>query len=120
MADADIIAGYKTYIDLIADLDVVAGKDLRASGMRRERDRCRDCLDLRHTVQQVRAVAVQNEQRIVDTDRQAKHQAQGVGCGDELLGCPAPTEYGQPLLVLLARREVVLVLLGLHREAQRP
>ena len=46
MADADIIAGYKTYIDLIADLDVVAGKDLRASGMRRERDRCRECLDL--------------------------------------------------------------------------
>ena len=36
-------------------------------------------LDLRHAVQQVRAVAVQNEQRIVDADRQAKHQAQSVG-----------------------------------------
>ena len=47
-------------------------------------------------------------------------RARGHLTEDELLGRPAPAEYGQPLLVLLARREVVLVLLGLHREAQRP
>lgn len=41
---ADIIVGYKTYIDIIADL--VVGKDVRSSGMRKEVDRCQECLDL--------------------------------------------------------------------------
>ena len=41
-------------------------------------------LNLRHAVQQVRAVAVENEQRIVDTDRQAEHQTQRVGGGAHL------------------------------------
>ena len=46
MADADIVVGYKTYIDLIKDLDCVQGKALKASGMRKEVDRCQECLDL--------------------------------------------------------------------------
>ena len=39
---------------------------------------------LRHTVEQVRAIAVQDEQGIVDTNRQAEHQAQSVGGGTHL------------------------------------
>ncbi len=44
LASADIVVGYKTYIDLIQGL--VDGKDVRSSGMRREVDRCQECLDL--------------------------------------------------------------------------
>ncbi|MDD4508972.1 MAG: precorrin-3B C(17)-methyltransferase [Eubacteriaceae bacterium] len=41
---ADVIVGYKTYIQLIADL--VQDKEVRSSGMRKEIDRCQECLDL--------------------------------------------------------------------------
>lgn len=44
LEEADIIVGYKTYIDIIADL--VQDKDVRASGMRKEVDRCSECLEL--------------------------------------------------------------------------
>lgn len=41
---ADVIVGYKTYIKLIEGL--VDGKTILESGMRKERDRCKECLDL--------------------------------------------------------------------------
>lgn len=41
---ADVIVGYKTYIKIIEDL--IKDKDVRSSGMRRERDRCQECIDL--------------------------------------------------------------------------
>ncbi len=41
---SDVIVGYKVYIDLIRDLCV--GKELIESGMRRERERCRKCVEL--------------------------------------------------------------------------
>ena len=44
LKDADVIVGYKTYIDLIKDL--ISDKEVLSSGMRREIDRCQDCLDL--------------------------------------------------------------------------
>lgn len=44
LKDADVIVGYKTYIDLIKDL--IGDKEVLSSGMRREIDRCQDCLDL--------------------------------------------------------------------------
>lgn len=44
LADADIIIGYKTYIDIIADL--IKGKEVLSSGMRREIDRCEKALEL--------------------------------------------------------------------------
>lgn len=44
LQEADIIVGYKTYIDIIKDL--VKDKDVRASGMRKEVDRCSECLKL--------------------------------------------------------------------------
>ena len=43
---ADIIVGYKTYIDLIRDFPEVQDKELRASGMHSEVDRCQEVLDL--------------------------------------------------------------------------
>lgn len=46
LKDADIIVGYKTYIDMIKDFDEVQGKEMRASGMRSETDRCQEVLDL--------------------------------------------------------------------------
>lgn len=49
MTDADIVVGYKTYINLVKDLDCVQGKELQASGMKKERDRCQECLDLAET-----------------------------------------------------------------------
>ena len=44
LKDADVIVGYKTYIDLIKDL--IGDKEVLSSGMRKEIDRCQDCLDL--------------------------------------------------------------------------
>jgi adenosylcobyric acid synthase len=40
---ADVIAGYKTYLDLIPEL--IAGKELLSSGMRQEVERCRSALE---------------------------------------------------------------------------
>ncbi len=40
---ADVIAGYKTYLDLIPEL--IAGKELLSSGMRQEVERCRLALE---------------------------------------------------------------------------
>lgn len=42
--EAEVVVGYKTYVGLVAGL--VQGKDIRASGMRKEIDRCREALDL--------------------------------------------------------------------------
>ena len=44
LKDADVIVGYKTYIDLIKDL--IGDKEVLSSGMRKEIDRCQNCLDL--------------------------------------------------------------------------
>ena len=44
LEDADIIVGYKTYIDIIADL--IGDKEVLSSGMRREIDRCEKALEL--------------------------------------------------------------------------
>ena len=44
LEDADIIVGYKTYIDIIADL--ISDKEVLSSGMRREIDRCEKALEL--------------------------------------------------------------------------
>ncbi|WKY47431.1 precorrin-3B C(17)-methyltransferase [Eubacteriaceae bacterium ES3] len=41
---ADIIVGYKTYVDIIADL--IGDKEVLSSGMRREIDRCEKALEL--------------------------------------------------------------------------
>ena len=41
---ADVIVGYKTYIKLIEGL--VDGKTILESGMRKERDRCKECLEI--------------------------------------------------------------------------
>jgi adenosylcobyric acid synthase len=41
---SDIVVGYKTYLDLIVDL--LPGKTLRSSGMRKEVERCREALEL--------------------------------------------------------------------------
>ncbi|NJC87826.1 MAG: cobyric acid synthase [Desulfuromonas sp.] len=40
---AEVVAGYQTYLDLIPDL--LAGKELLASGMRQEVERCRQALE---------------------------------------------------------------------------
>lgn len=42
--EADAVVGYRTYTDLIAGL--TEGKDVHASGMRKETERCREALDL--------------------------------------------------------------------------
>lgn len=42
--EAEIIVGYKTYVGLVSDL--IQGKEIRSSGMRKEMDRCREALDL--------------------------------------------------------------------------
>lgn len=44
LQEADVIVGYKTYIDIIADL--VQDKEVMSSGMRREIDRCEKALEL--------------------------------------------------------------------------
>lgn len=44
LEEADIIIGYKTYIDIIADL--IGDKEVLSSGMRREIDRCEKALEL--------------------------------------------------------------------------
>ncbi len=41
---ADVIVGYKTYVQLVEEF--AQGKEVRASGMRKEMDRCREALDL--------------------------------------------------------------------------
>lgn len=44
LRDADVVVGYKTYVQLIEGF--LEGKEVRASGMRKEMDRCREALDL--------------------------------------------------------------------------
>ncbi len=44
MREAEVVVGYKTYVGLVAPL--VQGKEIRASGMRKEIERCREALDL--------------------------------------------------------------------------
>lgn len=44
LEEADIILGYKTYIDIIKDL--IGDKEVLSSGMRREIDRCEKALEL--------------------------------------------------------------------------
>ena len=56
LAAADVIVGYKTYIDIIADL-IEEGKEVRSSGMRKEIDRCQECLDLAETGKTVTLVS---------------------------------------------------------------
>lgn len=41
---ADTIVGYKTYVDLLADM--LEGKEVIANGMTREEERCRQAIDL--------------------------------------------------------------------------
>lgn len=43
LTEADIILGYKTYLDLIPDL--LEGKTVVSSGMRKEVERCQDAID---------------------------------------------------------------------------
>jgi adenosylcobyric acid synthase len=43
IAAAEVVAGYQTYLDLIPEL--LAGKELLASGMRQEVERCRQALE---------------------------------------------------------------------------
>lgn len=43
LAEAEVVLGYTTYMELIADL--IEGKEVHASGMRKEVDRCREALD---------------------------------------------------------------------------
>ncbi|SMC16445.1 precorrin-3B C17-methyltransferase [Desulfacinum hydrothermale DSM 13146] len=43
LEEADVIVGYKTYVDLIRPL--VQGKEVRASGMKREIARCREAIE---------------------------------------------------------------------------
>ncbi len=42
LEQAEVVVGYKTYVDLIRHL--IGGKDVRASGMRREISRCREAV----------------------------------------------------------------------------
>lgn len=44
---SDAIVGYKTYMDIIADL--IGDQEVHSSGMRREVDRCQETLDLAET-----------------------------------------------------------------------
>lgn len=55
LEEADIICGYKTYIDIIADL--IGDKEVHSSGMRKEVDRCQECLDLANTGKTVTLVS---------------------------------------------------------------
>lgn len=44
LQEADVVVGYKTYLELVADL--LDGKRVMASGMKREIDRCQSAIDL--------------------------------------------------------------------------
>jgi precorrin-3B methylase len=43
LTEAEVIAGYKTYLELISDL--LVGKTVFSSGMKKEIDRCREAID---------------------------------------------------------------------------
>ena len=49
--DAEVIVGYKTYINLITDL--IEGKEVVQNGMRQEIDRCREAVEIAKTGKKV-------------------------------------------------------------------
>jgi precorrin-3B C17-methyltransferase / cobalt-factor III methyltransferase len=55
LADADIIIGYKTYLDLIPEL--LVGKEVITSAMMQEVDRCKNSFDLAETGKHVALVS---------------------------------------------------------------
>lgn len=44
LSEAEVVVGYKTYVGLVSDL--IQGKEIRSSGMRKEMNRCREALEL--------------------------------------------------------------------------
>ena len=53
--DAEVIVGYKTYINLITDL--IEGKEIVQNGMRQEIDRCREAVEIAKTGKKVAVIS---------------------------------------------------------------
>jgi len=53
--DAEVIVGYKTYINLITDL--IEGKEVVQNGMRQEIDRCREAVEIAKTGKKVAVIS---------------------------------------------------------------
>lgn len=55
IGDADVIVGYKTYVDLVKDL--IDNKEVVQNGMRKEIERCREAIEIAKTGKKVAVIS---------------------------------------------------------------